>query len=174
MGWATLIGFPLLGFIVLQFFGSEELDVFNNVVSVPLQLLIGLAVGTIMGFIALGVTKTSLVYPAAKKYEDLIREMNLDLSDILFLSICAGFGEEVFFRGVLQEFWGVWITAFVFVAIHGYLNPKNWRLSIYGLIMTIMMAGIGYMKIHIGLWSSIISHSFIDFVLFYFILFKKK
>ena len=34
----------------------------------------------------------------------------------------------------------VWITSFLFIVIHGYLSPWNWRLSIYGTFMVIASA----------------------------------
>ena len=77
----------------------------------------------------------------------------------------AGFGEEILFRACIQQYWGIWITAIFFVAIHGYLNPKDWRLSIYGLFMTFIIVIIGYMYQFFGLWSAIFAHFAIDLYL---------
>lgn len=169
IGWVTLIGFSVAAYLVLSLFGDASTVVFNNQYSVIIQLLFGSFLGILFGFIALLATQWRIIKPATEKYITLIKDLNLDLGDIIFLSICAGFGEEVFFRGVLQEFWGVWITAVVFVAIHGYLNPKNWRISVYGVLMTMMIGAIGYLKIYVGLWACMVAHAWIDFVLFYWI-----
>ncbi len=174
MGWITLIAFPLAAYVLLTLFGDPTVEVFNNKVALYMQLLIGSVSGVVMGFSAFFLTQTPILQPATKKYEKLIIDFNLSFEEMLFLSLCAGFGEEVFFRGVLQEFWGVWITAFIFVFIHGYLNPKNWRISIYGSVMLLFMVAIGYFKSYYGLWTCIAAHFWIDLVIFYCLRQKTK
>ena len=68
---------------------------------------------------------------------------------------------------MLQPKLGIWLTAVVFVGIHGYLNPKNWRISIYGIYLTIVIALTGYLSKHFGLTTAIITHMIIDVILFY-------
>lgn len=96
----------------------------------------------------------------------MVDNMNVNIFDAIFLSICAGVGEEFFFRGVMQQFTGIWITALVFVAIHGYLNPKNWKLSLYGIFLVIYSAMLGFFSEEISIWFSVYSHVFFDLVLF--------
>ena len=86
---------------------------------------------------------------------------------IIFISFCAGVGEEILFRGVLQPLIGIWITAVLFVAIHGYLNPVNWRISIYGIYLTLVIGIIGHLTDWLGLTTAIIAHMIIDVILFY-------
>jgi membrane protease YdiL (CAAX protease family) len=71
-------------------------------------------------------------------------------------------GEEILFRGAIQPFLGVAVTSVLFVAVHGYLNPKDWRLSVYGVFMTIGIAWLGYLAETQGLLSAIIGHTIID------------
>jgi hypothetical protein len=66
------------------------------------------------------------------------------------------------FRGALQPLLGIPITSILFVAIHGYLNPRDWRLSIYGLFMTAGIAWLGYLTDSRGLLSAIVGHTIID------------
>ena len=99
------------------------------------------------------------------KYLKLFSFEDLSFSVIFFVSISAGIGEEIFFRGVLQPFLGVVITGVLFVAVHGYINPKNWRISIYGLYMTIGIIVIGVLTEKVGLITAIISHTVIDITL---------
>ena len=105
--------------------------------------------------------------PVLEKYKTLINTFELDLPLIFFVSFCAGFGEETLFRGVLQPLLGIWVTALIFVAIHGYLNPNNWKISIYGAYLTIAIGIIGYLSDYFGLTTAIISHMVIDVILFY-------
>ena len=60
---------------------------------------------------------------------------------------------------------GITITAVLFVAIHGYLDPRNWRISIYGLVLTAMMIALGWMAEHQGLLAPMAAHTMIDVVL---------
>jgi hypothetical protein len=94
--------------------------------------------------------------------------MEMNFAIIVGVSLCAGIGEEIFFRGVVQPlpYCGVWVTAIFFVAIHGYLNPMDWRISIYGVYMTILIAGLGYLTDYMGLTTAMVAHTMIDVVLF--------
>ena len=75
-------------------------------------------------------------------------------------------GEELLFRGAIQYWLGIWLTAILFVAIHGYLNPKNWKLSIYGVFMTFAIVGIGYFFEYFGIITAMSAHFMIDVYLF--------
>ncbi|MBK7566807.1 MAG: CPBP family intramembrane metalloprotease [Bacteroidetes bacterium] len=43
---------------------------------------------------------------------------------MLFLSFCAGVGEELLFRGAIQPWLGIWLTALLFI-FYTDLNPKD-------------------------------------------------
>ena len=105
--------------------------------------------------------------PVLDKYKNMIISSEIDLQLIFFISFCAGVGEEILFRGVIQPLIGVWITSLIFVAIHGYLNPTNWRISIYGIYLTLSIALIGYLSNWLGLCTAIAAHMIIDVILFY-------
>jgi membrane protease YdiL (CAAX protease family) len=104
--------------------------------------------------------------PIRKKYAPLIQNLKLSTTAIVLLSFCAGFGEELLFRGALQPLLGIWITAIIFVAIHGYLNPRDWRLSVYGTVMTLIIVVLGYMTEVWGIFTACAAHMAIDIVLF--------
>lgn len=170
MGLATLLGFPILGLGVLYFVEPHPLDfTFNwtSPMSVILQILIGLLYGVAAGYFSWWVINRSNMKPLKIKYGRLIHDLKLNGWEIVFISFCAGVGEEFFFRGVLQPYWGIVITAIVFVAIHGYLDPRNKQILIYGVIMTGLIIGIGYLHDYVGLISAMTAHFIIDVVLFF-------
>ena len=105
--------------------------------------------------------------------DEIIRSMNLTYLDALFISFCAGFGEEILFRVGIQQYLGVVITSVFFVAIHGYLNPFNWRFSMYGLIVLPFILLLSYGYGYFGLWFAISAHFSYDAVLL-FAQIKKK
>jgi membrane protease YdiL (CAAX protease family) len=112
------------------------------------------------GLIALPFQRT--VY---SKYARLIQSLRLSWIDIIFISLCAGFGEELLFRAAIQPLLGIWITAVLFVALHGYLNPKSWRLTVYGLYLVGAIASLGYLCSNLGVLSAAMAHAVIDIIL---------
>jgi len=129
------------------------------------QLALGTAVGTAMGLFALWMVHRPFMAPILGRYSSMIGPWMTRRSDRLLVSLCAGVGEELFFRGALQFWLGIPITAVLFVAIHGYLDPRNWRITIYGLAMTAMMIVLGFMAEHQGLLAPMAAHTMIDVVL---------
>jgi membrane protease YdiL (CAAX protease family) len=99
------------------------------------------------------------------RYERMFRNLRLNWSEIAFISLCAGVGEELLFRGVLQPLLGIVLTAVLFVAIHGYLNPRDWRISVYGVFMTGVICFLGWMTEVYGIWSAVMAHFVIDVIL---------
>ena len=163
---ATLIGMPLIAIVV---------DRFSETVNLPLAITgdgkFGeqLAMGSLAGLmIAIGahlLIASPLLDAVNTSYARMLGRFRLSISEILLISLCAGVGEEMLFRGAIQPFLGIPITSILFVAIHGYLNPRDWRLSIYGIAMTVGIAWLGYLADSRGLLSAIIGHTIIDIYL---------
>lgn len=166
LGYLTLFGFGLLGLSLLYFTREEgAIDFFRGNYPLSIQILSGLIYGFVSGYAAWFIVLQDFMNPVREKYGKVIQGMNLSLVDIWFLSFCAGVGEELFFRGGLQPLLGIWITAVLFVAIHGYLNPWNWRISIYGIVLCFFIAGLGYLTEEVGILSAVIAHMMIDVIL---------
>ncbi len=170
LGVATLIGFPFMGLLILWLANRDLALLFRSVDNLASQLLVGSVVGIAFGWLASKLLGMRFMQPAVHKYIPLIAQMRLSTIGVVLLSICAGFGEELFFRGSLQLFMGIWPTAILFVAIHGYLNPMNWRISIYGIFMTVAIAALGYLTEEMGIFTACAAHTFIDIVLFRYLI----
>ena len=167
LGLLTIIGFPLVAFGINYFFSVESFwDIFISKQGILHELLIGLFLGVFEGLIAWRIIKLKILQPVRDKYQDIIGSLRMNLGTIIIVSICAGVGEEILFRGILQSYFGIWITAVGFVAIHGYLNPLDWRISLYGAYMTLAIVVIGYLHQLYGLTSAMLAHTMIDIVLF--------
>ena len=166
LGLGSLIAFSGIGFLIIYFFSSSS---FSNVLfdGAPLyqQILLGTIYGFVTAKIVLRIIDTKTLAPVVGQYYELIQSMRLSLFDVILFSACAGIGEEILFRGALQEHLGLILTSIIFVLIHGYLNPMNWRISIYGVFMTLVIIGIGTMYLDYGLISSIVAHMVLDIVL---------
>lgn len=170
MGFATLIGFPVLGITIIDLVEENPWNFEFNWLTphgLILQIIAGLAFGLLAGYTAWWMINRPQLKSIKMKYGMLIHSLKLNVWEILFLSLSAGVGEEFLFRGVIQPYWGVWITAIFFVAIHGYLDPRDNKMMTYGLLMTIIIGVLGYMKIYVGLVAPMTSHFMIDVVLLY-------
>ena len=162
----TLMGFPLIGMAIVRMFSEHPIQIMvREFAPIWQQLGVGLLVGTGMGFFAHWVTETQLLRPATQKYSKLLDKMELNTVDKVLISVCAGFGEELLFRGAIQPLWGIIVTAVFFVAIHGYIDLRDWRISIYGLIMTVFIAVLGLLTETFGIWTAVMAHTMIDIVL---------
>ena len=166
-GWITLLVFPIPAFAFRSYF--EQLDFLNfiqinniNIVSIGLGLEFGFA----YAFLCYLTMQAPFFDQVPTKIDSIIARMNLKVRDGIFLSLCAGVGEELLFRAGIQTYLGWELTSILFVALHGYLNPWNWRFSLYGLLLLpfIFLISIGFYKF--GLWFAIAAHFSYDAVLF--------
>lgn len=175
LGLVTLLGFPLVGLIITWIVEGHpfnfELKQESNFLY---QILLGLLAGTVSALLAWRIIQFDFLASTREKYGSMIRQFDMNIIDIIFLSICAGVGEELLFRGVIQPYLGIWITSILFVAIHGYLNPMDWKISIYGVFMTVVIIGISYMNDYLGITSAIVAHFTIDVILLLLISKKRK
>ena len=166
LGLLTILFFGLGGLLIIRHVQGRDPWVLLLGPETPgMQLLWGALAGTVIGFAAWGMVAMRFMDPIRAKYARMIGPLMARRSDRLFISLCAGVGEELFFRGALQWWLGIPVTAVLFVAIHGYLDPRNWRISIYGAFMTVAMMGLGWMADHLGLLAPIVAHTLIDVVL---------
>jgi len=175
VGWITLIAFPLPAFLVLHYLeGWSLIDffAFGDLKSVALGY--GIEMGIIYAFLATIILAAPIFQEVPLKMDDLIRSMNLNYLDALFLSICAGIGEELLFRVGVQFYLGPFITSILFVAVHGYLNPFNWRMSLYGFVVLPLSFILGYGYEYFGLWFSITVHFAYDATLFFLFIWMDK
>ena len=162
----TLVGFGAAGLILDTFWGGNRIHLLVwGRQNLAYQLLIGGIYGWVSAWLGWRLIKTKWLRPQRIFFTRLIRPLQLSSIDIVLISLCAGIGEEMLFRGALQYFFGVWPVAIIFVAIHGYLNPFSWRLSLYGLFMTVVIAGLGYMTESYGLVTAMAGHTLIDIYL---------
>jgi membrane protease YdiL (CAAX protease family) len=130
-----------------------------------LQALVGLAAGCLIAFMAWRMIVMQRMRPVLDRYAAIVGPLMPGRPLQLMVSVSAGVGEELFFRGALQHWLGVPVTAVVFVALHGYLDPRDWRVLAYGLFMTGVMLLFGFYAEANGLVAPIVAHAVIDIVL---------
>ena len=167
LGLVTLLVFPIPTFIYRIFWLNHsfaEILEINSLIS--RHTLNGLAFGIIYALLSISLLNKPIFKDELSKQQTILSHLNLNNFDAIFLSLCAGIGEELFFRAGLQLVLNPIITSIIFIAIHGYYNPKNWRLSLYGLLLTPFIITISYGFEHFGLGFAIAAHFAFDWVLF--------
>jgi membrane protease YdiL (CAAX protease family) len=164
----TIIAFPLLGLLIYSLFSNDPWQLrFISTDPVSIQILIGTCSGLFFALIGFELISLPFMDHLIRKYGNPIAGLKLNHLEIIFISFCAGFGEELLFRAFLQPFAGIWITAFFFIAIHGYLNPFDWRVSLYGIFMVFCIAFMGWLFETSGWLSASVMHMVIDWYLLY-------
>lgn len=167
----TLIGFPLLAAVLLWFSKDIEFtDIFMRGVGLQEQLWRGLIYGLIAAFNAVWLVHLDFLKPVTGVFNELLGDIKFEWHDIIFFSFCAGVGEEIFFRGAVQFHLGIWLTALIFIFIHGYLSISDWRISLYGILMVVIVAGMGYLMARYGIWAAAMAHFIFDVVMFAYLL----
>jgi len=166
LGWFTLLVFTGLGCLFVYLWVNNNI-VLHLLGQVPIyfQLLAGLSFGIGTGLFAVFLVNLPPLKETNNYYANLIGSFNLNKIEILFISFCAGVGEEILFRGAFQPLFGLWIVAIVFVAIHGYLNLFDWKISIYGLYMVLVAAGFGYLFSGFGIIAASSAHFAFDVIM---------
>lgn len=130
---------------------------------------IGIEYGFCFGALMLVLTNTETARRSFSVQHQLIRSLKLNFFDILFLSLCAGFGEEILFRVAVQQWLHPVLASIAFVAIHGYILPNDLNTTKYGLLVCLFILVLSYaISGEQGLWFCIAAHASYDFVLFYF------
>ncbi|MEX2512255.1 MAG: CPBP family intramembrane glutamic endopeptidase [Cyclobacteriaceae bacterium] len=175
LGLLTLLGFGFSGLVLVYFFQeSTVLELFTKGWTWGWQIFWGLISGIIASVIAIWIIKRPFFENRRNYYHRMINQWEWDQGKIIFVSLCAGIGEELFFRAGLQPLLGLWTTAVLFVVLHGYLHLFDWRISVYGLAMVLIIAFFGFLFQKVGLFSVITAHATFDWILLTWMTTKSK
>ncbi len=161
----TLLLFGAAGIALIIFQDRDPIKVVIGEADIFFQIAIGVAGGLLIAGIAWWIIRRRFMSPIRERYSAMIGPVMARRSDRIIVSICAGFAEELFFRGAIQHWLGIIATAIIFVAIHGYLDPRDWRISLYGTFMTLAMIAIGWAAAEFGLIGPMLAHTIIDIFL---------
>lgn len=175
LGLVTLFVFPVPGYFLLNYFQGTYWQQFLDLEHInAIAIGYGIEFGIAYAFIAFLFMKAPIFEFLPNKVDRILNNLPLTYLDGIFLSLCAGIGEELLFRAGIQPLLGPWITSVLFVALHGYLNPWNLTFSLYGLIVLPFIFVISFGYLHFGLWFAIGAHFSYDAVLFTMMIHEKK
>jgi hypothetical protein len=169
LSWLTLFGMSAIGILLISYAQKKGVhDVLLGGKRYYLQFLSGLFFGSLASLFSILLVYNTRLKSVRSFFQNLIHEINPSFANILFYSACAGVGEEVLFRAGIQPLpWvGIWPAAIFFVLLHGYLNPYNLSLTVYGIFLIVICSGFGYLFKFFGLASSITAHFVYDVSMF--------
>lgn len=170
MSLLTLVGMGGIGLLLVVFAHDAAIpDFLASGLPIKQQLLQGSIFGICTAVLAIALIRTQWFTESKSFFQQFITDLNPTLPEIIFYSFCAGVGEELLFRGGLQPWLGVWLTAIIFIALHGYLSLSDVTTTIYGLLMVLVSAGLGYLMERVGIFSSMTAHFWFDLVMFAYI-----
>lgn len=167
LGWITLIVFPALGLSLLWYFEDVSIIEVLELDSIwsPFTLL-GLQFGFLYGFFVLAISNFPIFEELSGKQTRLLRNLKLNWVDIIFMSLCAGIGEEILFRAGIQTWLGPWLTSILFIAVHGYFNLTSFKKSLLGIALLPFIVLLAYAYGTFGLWFCIAAHFSYDLLMF--------
>lgn len=178
LSWLTLIVFPAVGLLLLWFFDNRsiaslwsvfEIDNLSNPIN-----LIGLELGLLYGAFVILISQLPIFNDLTDPQTHLLKSLNLNWADVIFISFCAGFGEEILFRASIQTWLGPWITTFIFIAVHGYFNIKPLKKSLMGILLFPFILIISFAYETFGLWFCVAAHFSYDLLMFSTVLMEKN
>lgn len=135
-------------------FGAENLAV---------SIITGAAAGVIAAAMALIVVHRM---PGLRGFRRLVRDgfegIEPRLIDLLLISLVAGWSEELFFRGVLQQQVGIWIASVAFVLVHGVHRVRSRGGIALVTFLYVASVGLGTLYRWFGLESAMAAHAAYD------------
>ncbi|MBX3076719.1 CPBP family intramembrane metalloprotease [Candidatus Obscuribacterales bacterium] len=132
----------------------------------PAILLVGVGVGLVMAAFSFALSALGKrfrhKFPFFASFEEFIQETlapifsEVNPLDILLIALASGFCEEVFFRGVLQNQFGLVIASIVFGLFHVTGQKKHLFYVVWAALAGAMLGSL--LMIFNSLWVPIIAH----------------
>ena len=167
MGLLTLL-VPLVIVSILYYFNVTEfmIPVIIGKMNVWLQMGLGIAGGFVLSGMTWLMGQWKYLDDVNFDYTLRLGIFNFSFQEILFLSFCAGVGEEIVFRGMIQPWLGIMTTSFLFISLHGYLSYSSWPKVVFGLILFAVGTVLGILGAYVGLLAAIVAHILYDIIAF--------
>jgi membrane protease YdiL (CAAX protease family) len=134
----------------------------------PIQGAWGIAIGFLVTVPA-GVLISSVPWFVAFRRQliELVSRADLNGFNPLWISLCAGVGEETLFRGALQPLLGLWVTSLIWTVLHyqtGGFRTMNRMKAVYAVLVFLASVLLGIVFVQIGLIAAMVAHTVIDLV----------
>lgn len=172
MSVGSFLVYAVLAWIITGIFHEEGVGaLFEHGFTWPAQLIIGIAAGVPAAAAIIFLTERP---PLSKVLNDfaifrIISQSRFSVFDRIQISLFAGVGEELLFRGAIQPLIGIWLTSFIFIGIHGYFkfrSPGHW---LFGSLMFGLGVLLGFLFDYSGLMAAMWAHAVYDGVMLWWV-----
>jgi uncharacterized protein len=177
MSAGSFILYLSIATLLFYFFHDEGLfQVFTQGHSFYLQLLIGLGAGAAAAGIIVFFSTRNPMGPVLEDFSifKILKNSNFTWFDRVQISFFAGVGEEILFRGAVQPLAGIWLTSFIFIALHGYVSFKSAGHVLFTILLFGLSMMLGLLFEIFGLLSAITAHAVYDFLMLWWVKEMKK
>lgn len=161
--------YVFFSFLIIRYWHDGGLgEVFEGAFSLWQQLGMGLGAGAVASgivFIVIRLPPVSKILSDFTIFEALSKA-NFSFFDNTQISMFAGAGEELLFRGAIQPLLGNTLTSFIFIAIHGYFKFRSPGHILFGVMMFGLSFMLGFLFEQAGLISAMCAHAVYDLIMF--------
>ena len=157
-----------LSLLLIYFFHEGGFPkIFEHGYSITVQMAIGISAGVAAALLVMFLSSRSPISDVLDDFALFRVIANTEFSpfDRVQISLFAGAGEEILFRGAIQPLLGIWATSFIFIAIHGYFKFKSIGHILFGLMLFGLSMMLGYLYELSGLISAMSAHAIYDLVM---------
>lgn len=168
MSVISTIVYTVLAMLIYRFWHKNTIyQAFDHGYTIPTQLLIGVLAGSATAAIMALIVSRSPVSEVLHDFYifDMISKMRLSNFDCIQVSMFAGAGEELLFRGALQPLLGNAFTSLIFVGMHGYFKFKSMGYIIFGVVMFGLSLTLGLLFEYAGLMAAMTTHAIYDIIM---------
>ncbi len=132
---------------------------------VPIQLVSGLLGGAIVGSAAVIWFLRAPVFAAGRATaREVLASATLSRGDVAFMSLAAGFGEELLFRGALQPWIGLVPSSVVFTLVHYWVPLTGIARAAYAAFVLAVSLALGLLCFRSGIVAAMAAHASVDLV----------
>lgn len=168
MSIISFVVYSVLAFLIFRYGHYTPLTVaFEHGFSIGNQLLVGISGGVGAAAIIAFIAHRQPVSEVLNDFYifEMIVKMRLSNFDRTQVSVFAGVGEELLFRGAIQPLLGNALTSIIFVGIHGYFKFKSKGHILFGITMFGLSMMLGFLFSYAGLIAAMAAHAIYDIIM---------
>lgn len=169
--------YMFLSLLIIKYWHDSWIaDLFISDFSVWIQIGIGVGTGALAAMVIYFIITRKPVSGILDDFTifQALSDANFSFFDRAQISLFAGAGEELLFRGAIQPLLGNTVTSIIFIGIHGYFKFRSPAHILFGVIMFGFSFTLGLLSQHIGLIAAMAAHAVYDLVMLQVIQRKKK
>ena len=161
----SVVVLAALAWLIAWIRGMSLASLFVARHSVPVQLVLGALFGSAVAAVVILIVARA---EALASLREIVRTAMTAVAptrlDMLFVSVNAGVGEELFFRGALQPLVGLAPAAALFAVVHTGL-PRTRGVAMFCAYVFAMGVGLGALYRWSGLVAAMTAHALFDVLL---------